>query len=1133
MRKQLSRLRVLACVLITTTSGLNLAAQQITGSIRGTVVDPSGAIVQAAAVTARQIETGLTRAAVTDHQGEYVLVELPIGHYQLEVHAQGFQKYLQQGISLDVNETATVDIHLKLGAETQQVEVSANAALVQSTVSSLGQTVMEHEILDLPLDGRNFSQLGLLQPGVVPLTPGLLEAGGPARENQAYAVDGQRPESNNFLIDGADNESSVDAGFVLKPPLDAIAEFRILTHNANAEFGRNTGSTTNIVTRGGTNSFHGAAWEFLRNDAMDSSDYFTQSVQPLKQNQFGATFGGPIIKDKTFFFGYYEGFRNRQGETVPATVPSAAERQGNFAQLCTAIPGDAFVGGICTNTTTSAPDFNGQLLNFAMGPAPVPIPNNQLASINSIAANVLPFFPLPNVGENGFIATQTLSENNDQFGVRMDHYLSHVDTLNFRYMYSSGPTTDPLSPVGANVPGFPVGEDDRAQNFVAQETHIFSPSTIGVARFSYLRNKFLLDEHLNHESPADLGFQYASTLPSASGPPFIQVGGYASVGDPITGPRETYQNTFDLSGSLSWVHGRHELKFGGGYRRDQINALQGIASNGFFVFSTFPYSDGFASFLSGNPVVFLQGGGNFAREIRDRALDAYGQDTYKVTSHLTLNLGLRYELPFPSTERHNEVNLFVPGAQSQVVPTAPAGLLYPGDPGVPAGLIPTQKTAFAPRFGLAWDPRGDSKTVVSAAYGIFYEPYYTGEGGPLQDPVSSPPYLKTQQISFPVHSFANPFYTPNPFSQAFPEPMTLLVVARNLHLPYAQDWNLNIQRSIGVDWLFQLGYVGTTGVRLPRFIEGNPAVFVPGLDTTSSGCSVASPCPISTENNVNQRRLYSGCTLAQPNNCVYSSVGEIAGIANSSYNALEASLRKRFNHGLSFLASYTWSHSIDDVSSFNITGSASQPVAGENDLAQNPFDLAAERGRSMFDARNRFVLSYQWIIPFLQHSSSWYGHVLGNWQLNGIVTAMSGTPFTVFDSNDVSLQGQAPEISGFSSNRPNVVGNPNSGPRTAAEWFNVKAFQQLQPDPLGRFEVFGDEGRNVVDGPGYVNWDFSAFKNIRLTESKELQFRGELFNILNHTNFRLPVSDIESPTFGQIQSDVSPRVIQVALKFLF
>src|SRR5580704_15447978 len=757
MRKCVSSVKTLWLVAIF--SGLNLvslnvAGQQITGSIRGSVLDPSGAIVQAARVTATQIETGLTRAAVTDHQGAYVLVELPIGHYQLEVHAQGFQSYLQQGISLDVNQTATVSIHLKLGAETQQVEVRADAALVQNTVSSLGQTVMEHEILDLPLDGRNFSQLGSLQPGVVPLTPGLLEAGGPARQGQAYAVNGQRPESNNFLIDGADNVNAVDAGYVLKPPIDAIAEFKILSHNANAEFGRNTGSTTNIVTRSGSNSFHGAAWEFLRNDAMDSSDYFTRSVQPLKQNQFGATFGGPILKDKTFFFGYYEGFRNRQGETVPATVPSVAERQGDFAEECTDLSGASFdpSTGLCSNP-------QGQLTFFG-----TPVPFNQVTlftPIDPIATNVLPFFPMPNQGANGFIATQTLIENNDQFGVRLDHYLSRVDTLNFRYMYSSGPTTDPLSPVGANVPGFPVGEDDRAQNFVAQETHVFSPNTIGVARFSFVRNKFLLDEHLNHESPSDLGFEYDPTLPSAAGPPFIQVGGYASVGDPITGPRNTFQNTFDLSGSVSWIHGHHEFKFGGGYRRDQINALQGIASNGFFVFSTFPFSDGFASFLSGQPVVFLQGGGDFSREIRERAFDAYAQDNYRITSNLTLNLGLRYELPLPATENKNRMNLFVPGAQSRVIPNAPPGLLYPGDPGVPAGLIPAQKTAFAPRVGFAWNPRGDAKTVMSAAYGIFYEPYYTGEGGPLQDPVSAPPYLKTQQISFPVNSFANPFYTPN------------------------------------------------------------------------------------------------------------------------------------------------------------------------------------------------------------------------------------------------------------------------------------------------------------------------------------------------------------------------------------
>src|SRR6202521_3215761 len=1092
--------RSLACLLLTVFAGLEVVAQQITGSLRGTVVDPSGAVVQFAAVNAQQTETGLTRTAFTDRDGAYVLVELPIGHYQIRAEAKGYQKYLQEGISLDVNQTATVNVHLKLGAETQQVEVKADAQLVQSTVSSLGQTVMEREILDLPLDGRNFSQLGTLQPGVVPLTPGLLQAGGPARADQAYAVEGQRPESNNFLIDGADNVNAVDAGFVLKPPIDSIAEFRILTHNANAEFGRNTGSTTNIVTRSGANSFHGAAWEFLRNDAMDAADYFSHSVQALKQNQFGGTFGGPIRRDKTFFFGYYEGFRNRQGETVAATVPSLDERQGKFPQ---------------------------PLFNFSTG-QPVLVPNGQLNSIDPVAENILPFFPKPNDGTNTFRSTQTLSQNNDQFGLRLDHYLSHADTLNFRYMYSAGPTTDPLSPVGANVPGFPVGEYDRGQNFVAQETHVFSPTTIGVARFSYLRNKFLLDQHLNHQSPSQLGFQYQPTLASAAGPPFIQVSGYSSVGDPITGPRNTFQNTFDLSGSLSWIHGRHELKFGGGYRRDQINALQGIATNGFFVFAGFPYSDGFASFLSGNPVVFLQGGGDFSREIRDRALNFYGQDTYKVTSRLTLTLGLRYELPFPATENKNRVNLFVHGAQSKILSNAPAGLLYPGDPGVPSGLIPTQKTAFAPRVGVAWDPRGDAKMVVGAAYGIFYEPYYTGQGGPLQDPISAPPYLKTLQIGFPVNSFANPFYKPDPFGQPFPEPMTLLVVSRSLRLPYAQDWNMNIQRSFGADWLFQIGYVGTTGVRLPRFIEGNPAIYKPGIDPNTNQ-------PYSTTSNVNQRRLYSGCTLTQPDNCVYGSVGEIASLANSSYNALEASLRKRFSHGLSFLASYTWAHSIDDVSSFNITGSASQPVAGENDLAQNPFDLAAERGRSMFDARHRFVLSYQWSLPFLQHSSNWYGKVLGNWQLNGIVTAMSGTPFTVFDSNDVSLQGTAPEISGFSSNRPNVIGNPNSGPHTATQWFNVNAFQRIPQDPNSPVQQFGNEGRNAVQGPGYVNWDFSAFKNIRVTESKEIQFRGELFNVLNHTNFRLPVSDISAPStaFGHIQSDVSPRVIQVALKFLF
>ena len=1086
-------LRGLFCVLVVVSVVPSISAQQITASIRGNISDPTGAVVQEASVTAKQAETGLIRTVMSARDGSFLLVELPVGHYTLEVAAKGFRKYLQEGISLDVNETATIPVRLTVGAETQQVEVTSDAQLIQTTTSSLGLAVTEHELLDLPLDGRNFSQLGLLQPGVVPLTAGLKEAGGSLRDGQAYAVNGQRPESNNFLIDGANNVNSVDAGFVLKPPIDAISEFRILSHNANAEFGQNTGSTTNIVTRSGSNAFHGALWEFLRNDAMDASDFSTHSVQPLKQNQFGGTFGGPIVKDRSFFFGYYEGFRNRQGETVAATVPSLLQRQGNFSEH-----------GLCQ-------------VNFATGNCD-PVPGNQLTTIDPISQNILKFYPLPNEGLNSFVTTQSLSVNNDQFGLRLDQYLSPSDNLNVRYMFSGGPTTDPLSTSGANVPGFPVGEEDRAQNFVVQETHVFSPAVVSVARFSYLRNKFLFGERLNHEPPSSLGFLYDPTLDIAAGPPFIQVGGYASVGDPITGPRNTFQNTFDVSGSLSWIRGQHELKFGGGFRRDQINALQGIATNGFFVFAPFPYSDAFASFLSGEPVVFLQGGGNLSRHIRGKALNFYGQDTFKVTPRFTLNLGLRYDLPFPYTELHNLQNLFVPGAQSKVLPNAPAGLLYPGDPGVPAGLIPTQKTAFAPRVGFAWDPTGSAKWIVSGGYGIFYEPFYNGQGGPLQDPISAPPYLATPQASFPVN-FADPFNGVNEFDGRFSTPMTLLVVSPKLKLPYAQDWNLNLQRSIGTDWLVQIGYVGTTGVRLPRFIEGNPAIYYPGQ---------------STENNVNQRRVYSGCTLTPPSvPCNYASVGEIAGIANSAYNALETSVRKRFGHGISFLASYTLSKSIDDVSSFNITGSASQPVAGENDLAQNPFDLAAERGRSMFDSRHRLVLSYQWSVPYWRQASTWYQHVLGNWQFNGIVSVQSSTPFTVFDSTDVSLQGQAPEISGFSSNRPNVIGNPNSGPKTPLEWFNTKAFQQLVPNPNSPIQQFGNEGRNIVQGPGYADWDFAAVKNIQVMEGKQLQFRGELFNFLNRTNLRLPDSDISSPTFGQIHSDIGPRVIQVALKFLF
>jgi len=1088
---------------------LSVSAQQITGNIRGTVMDPSGAVVQGASVTARQEETGLSRSTASDRNGSYVLLELPVGHYTLKVAAKGFQEYVQQGITLNVNETASVAPRLAVGSEKEQILVSADAELIEPTVTSMGKVVQQRELEDLPLNGRDFSQLGLLQPGVVPLTPGIAEAGGSLRNGQGYAVNGQRPESNNFLIDGANNFNGVDGGFVLKPPVDAISEFRIITHNANAEFGNALGSTTNLITRSGTNQVHGALWEFLRNDAVDANNYFAQTQEPLKQNQFGATVGAPIKKDRAFVFGFYEGFRNRQGESALTTVPSVKQRSGDFSELCP----EGFTAGFCNNP-------GHQLFNVF---ANAPYPNNQVPQnqFNPVSQNLLSFFPLPNAGTNLLSTTQTLRDDSDQFGIKADHYLTSRDTLNFRYMFNQLSQLDPLSPGGASVPGFPVGEEQRAQNFVAQETHTFSPALIGVARLSYLRNKFLFGEREDHQAPSTLGFQYTPSLDVAAGPPFIQVNGYATVGDPITGPRNTYEDVFDYSAALSWVRGKHELKFGGGYQHQRINVLQGIATNGFFVFVPFPVTDAFASFLTGQPVVFLQGIGDFARGIRGNSANWYVQDTYKVTSRFTLNTGLRYELPEPYTEIHNRMTLFEPGKQSQVLPNAPAGLLYPGDQGVSAGLIATDKKAFAPRVGIAWQPSSNGNELITAAYGIFYEPYYTGQGGPLQSPISAPPYLGTPQVSLP--DFADPFNGNPPAAGTFSTPLTNLTLSPTLTLPYTQDWDLNLQHSFGADWLFEIGYVGTKGTHLPRFIEANPAVFVPGF---------ANGQPISNSSNADQRRLYSGCTLADsPGSCQFSSTGEIAGIANSSYNAMEASMRKRFSHGLSFLLSYTWSKTIDDVSSFNITGSAAKPVAGENDLAQNPFDLAAERGLSLFDARNRFVASYEWALPFWNHSRNWYERAFGGWHLNGIATLMSGTPFTVFDSNDVAAEGSAPEITGFSSQRPNLVGNPNNGSRKVNAWLDASAFQRL--DPTANAGQFGTEGRNVNIGPAYADWDFGALKNFSVSESKQFQFRAELFNVLNRTNFRLPDSDISSPTFNHILSAQAPRQVQFALKFMY
>ena len=1088
MRK-FALLLVCLCVLV--------RAQAPIGTLEGQITDPAAALVSNAEVSVHNTQTGLTRTIRSSRQGAFHFSDLPVGLYLLDVKAQGFAPYSASSIRLDIGQVVSWPVQLRIAGEHSVVNVSGEAVTVD-TSPTIGNVVSEKQVVDLPLNGRDLTQLGLLQPGVAPMTAGLAEAGGIARSGQAYAVNGQRPESNNYLLDGASNVDSVNGGYALRTPVDAVNEFRILSLNAPAEYGDTSGATTSVVTKSGGNAFHGDIYEFLRNDAMDSRNFFAAQTEPLHRNQYGATLGGPIRKEKDFFFLYFEGQRDSEGKTQAAIVPTAAERAGDFSGLI--------------NPATGQPvplinEFTGQ-----------PFPGNKIPAAlqNPIALAAEQLYPLPNIGANVFESTQLGSTNYNQGGFRLDHYFRSSDQFFVRYSTSSLHQLDPLPIGGAGVPGFPVTDDIRTNSATTTWVHLISPQTVQTVRGSFFRNVFLNGQAQNHTPGSALGFQYQPTLGLNDGVPYLIVSGYASLGNPITGPQNTYQNDYQGSYSVAMTRGRHNLKFGADITREQINALFGIATNGFFVFAPFPASDSFASFLLGQSVQFFQGGGQFDRGLRKWVTAGYAQDEFRITPRLTLNLGLRYEVNTPYTDIRNRMNAWEPGKQSVVYPQAPEGLLFPGDPGVPAGIAPVDYHEFMPRVGLAWDPFGGNKTIVRAGYGIFYDGFTNGTGGPLQGAISALPWTQAYQLPGPGFNVANPYGTsPTPFGgQNFVAPATVLTVQSGALPPYSQNWNFSIERAIAKDYLLDIRYVGNKGTHLPRFIEANPSIYGPGVNA----------------NNNNEIRQYTTCNAAGI--CNYGSVGLIADDSSSTYHALEIAFSRQYSHGLSFLASYWFSKSLDYISTLNVAGSAPTLVAGENDLAQNPFDLRAEHGPSLFDARSRFVFSGTWALPRWRDAPKAAALITNGWQLNTITSISSGTPFTVYDSADVSLQGSAPEISGFYSSRPDLISDPNSGqPHTPNQWVSRAPFLQLNPQTQAG--QFGNEGRNVVRGPGIADVDLSLFKYFNIDESRRVQFRAECFNLLNHPNFGLPENDLESPAFGQILQAGPPRLLQLALKFVF
>jgi hypothetical protein len=1075
------------CLLITS----GALAQDPTGTIEGTVSDPSTAAVVGARVAVQNVDTGLMRDTQTGTDGFYRVTALPVGQYRVTVEAPQFSATVREPVVVGVSQATRVDVQLAVQALAESLTVAAAAPIVDASPGALGRIVTGRELLDLPLNGRNFTQLGLLQTGVAPLTAGLATAGGSLRQGQAYAVNGMRPEQNVYLVDGAENLNRMDGGYALKLPVDAIAEFRILTHSAPAEYGGTAGATTSVVTRSGTNQFRGSLYEFGRHDRFDARNYFSEEVEPLKQNQFGGTISGPLRRNRVLFFGYYEGFRNTQGVTTSATVPTAAEREGDFSGLGT------------------------PLLNLAAGG--VPFANNRIpaGAINPVARNVLALYPLGNVSPSIYRATLNGTNHLDQVGSRVDVNASSSDQVFVRYSYSGGHNVNPISVRGTDVPGFPTRDNLATHSALASDNHIFSPTVINAVRVSYLRHRFFFDQRLNQTPPDALGFGYPSANSAGQDPPFFNISGYTPIGGAITGPRNSTQNSIELQDTLSWTRSSHLIKVGGGYRRDEIDMFQAIAPNAFYVFaSTFPTNNAVANLLLGAPVTFYQGLGDFSRGLRVWGAGTFVQDEWRLNARVTINAGLRYERINPITEVDDRLTGFIPGVQSTVRPDAPRGLVFPGDPGVGDGIAHSANT-WMPRIGVAWDPSGTGVWSVRSSYGLFYDQFQNGAGTASQVPVSSIPWAQFNQYSGAGLNFQNPYAGRTyPAPDTFVRPSTVFTIDSNAKPPYTHNWNVSVQRSLFSAYVVEVRYVGTKGNRLPRNIEVNPAVYGPGA----------------TAQNADRRRVYANCP-ADGSPCDFSTIAMLSYTTRSLYNAGQVSLARRYDSGIGVNVSYWLSESKDELSSMNLSGAAAKPLAGENDLAQNPFDLGAEYGPSLFDARHRFVASASWQPHVFAASSPTVRGLLNGWQVNGIATFNSGTPFTVTDSANVALQANSPPISGFPASRPNLVGDPNAGPHTVDAWISRSAFQRL--DLRTQAGQFGDSPRNVARGPGYANLDLSLTRTFGLTERTRLEIRIESFNVTNRVNLGLPIADLNSSNFGRIVSAGPPRLMQFGARLMF
>jgi hypothetical protein len=1176
---------VLAFVLF----ALALASASITGSISGVVTDKSGAVVSGASVTATDTLTGVQATQKTDAKGFYNLPTLAVGTYNLEIKQLGFKTYLQTGLVIDANSALRVDASLAIGSINEKIEVSTEAAQVETQSTQMGEVIEGTKMTSVPLNGRSFIDLLSLQPGVSPYkntdntTSGI--GSDPTtvsgdQTNGTQSVNGGRLGSNGFMVNGADAQEGVHNGAAIIPNLDSISEFRIITNNFNAEYGNFSGGQINVVTKSGTNQFHGVLFDFLRNTDFDAANFFAGGTRgDFKQNQFGGTIGGPIKKDKMFFFGDYQGNRQVLGQTQSFAVPTAQDRLGNLADEAGALTGTV-VGTAWAGTLASElgyPVYTAGSTQFPNGEpyyAPGCTSNTACVFPNAVipmtawspvAQATLQYIQAPNAnlpsGANYQASSYNQNLTDNKFGLRLDTN-THYGMLFGYYFFDQFSVTTPYAQ-GITFPGFDSSVQGRAQMINLGLTTTINNSTVNDVRLVYLRDRYFGGipiggtgvplTSLGFAAPATTGGVFnggvAPINPALEGVPSFVFNNY-SFGLPQDALRQ-FNNTFQIIDNFTKIVGTHTLQFGADFHYDQINERNYDDANGAYTFDGSETGLDFADYLIGAPVNFTQASQQLL-DSRDKYFGVYAQDSWRARPTLTINYGLRYEIMTPWYDTQNKLETVIPGEQSQVFPTAPVGLVVPGDPGVPRTLAPIQYHNFAPRIGFAYAPDntegllgkifgGPGKTSIRVGYGIFYSAIEDATGfvevgdAPYGLYYSSPeptllstPFIdratgNNEGQKFPFTFPPTNVSAKNPDTSFNWTQATPISGADYLYphdkIPQVQQFEFSLQRQLGSATVLSTSYVGSVGRHLLTFEDSNPANAALCLSLNAQLPTGATQCGPFGEDNTYTLTNGTMVNGTRPTFGInFGSNPYMITAVSSSFNSLQVSLKHNEKYA-NFLVAYTYEKSIDNGStSFDAT---------------NPFNPRQSRALSVFDVPQDLTVSYTVQLPFDRLSGGRGKRLTAGWALSGITTFAKGEPVQLSETDDNSLSGTfAATIDVPSYNPGNGPLFINKNPRNSAgqPYFNPNYFQ---PEPLGQV---GNAMRRYFSGPGINNFDIALLKDTQITERTAVQFRAEAFNVFNHAQFMNPSGDVNNTSaggFGFVTAARDPRIMQLALKVLF